>query len=273
MKKLAILITTIALLLAAVPGKASTKANVGVDNESKNTFALLENAVEVSPGVFYLGKSMDKGKVVEGYVFIHYAKPTLNSKPVWDETVDIYKFLYGGIKWAGTMQYEVNSDGSELDSDAVMTALGDSLETWDAAITETSSFELFDDTLEITTEGFNSGDRKNRVTWDDLTEIFGANVIAVNYFWFNPMTKEMLESDVRFNTYYTWSVDETCSGEKMDLQSIATHEFGHNGLNDLYMAKSVELTMHGISYGYCETHKRTLGTGDRLGIQALYDSN
>ena len=274
MKKLAILITTITLLLAVVPGKVPTKANVGVDNESKNTFALLENAVEVSPGVFYLGKSMDKGKVVEGYVFVHYAKDSDHSKPVWDDTEDIYKFLLGGIKWFEPMTYEVNPDGSGLTKRQVLAALSASLDTWDTAIAETPlSFELFDDNLPTTKGGFNSGDRINRVTWDNLSEIFGANVIAVNYFWFNSTTKEMIESDVRFNTEFIWSVGEVCSGDWMDLQSIATHEFGHNGLNDLYMSKSLALTMHGISYGYCETHKRDLGKGDISGIQALYGSN
>jgi hypothetical protein len=55
----------------------------------------------------------------------------------------------------------------------------------------------------------------------------------------------------------------------MDLKNIATHEFGHNGLNDLYMPPSIALTMYGYS-GYGETDKQTLGTGDISGIQALY---
>ena len=57
---------------------------------------------------------MDKGKVVEGYAFVHYVKPVASSKPVWDADVDVYKFMYGGIKWAETMQYEVNPAGSNL---------------------------------------------------------------------------------------------------------------------------------------------------------------
>jgi len=226
--------------------------------------------VEVAPGVFYLGQAMDKGQVVEGYAFVHYAKDSneiKKSKPVWDDTVDIYKFMFGGIKWESTMQYEVNPSSSGLDSAQVQTTLKSSLETWDSE----TSFELFDDELGITNEGFFSGvedgERINRVTWGKLPWV---NAIAVNYFWFYTATKEMIESDVVFSTDYTWSLDNECSGDKMDLQSIATHEFGHNGLNDLYMPPSVKLTMHGISYGYCEIHKRDLGTGDVSGIKALY---
>jgi len=55
----------------------------------------------------------------------------------------------------------------------------------------------------------------------------------------------------------------------MDLQNIATHEFGHNGLNDLYMRPSIALTMYGYS-DYGDIDKRSLGTGDWLGIQELY---
>ena len=132
-----------------------------------------------------------------------------------------------------TMQYEVNTDGSgsDLDEDDVMAALSASLETWDY--------------------------------------LGSSGIIAANYFWFNPATKEMIESDVRFNTYYAWSVADTCSGNMMDLQNIATHEFGHAGLNDLYLSKTAELTMYGYSSDG-ETKKRTLGTGDISGIQALY---
>jgi hypothetical protein len=239
----------------------------GETTRAHNELNLPENVVEVSPGVFYLGKAIDKGEVVEGYAFLHYMKPTTSTKPVWDDSVDIYKFMFGGIKWNETMQYEVNTTGSGLTNNAVLYTLNASLETWDS----NTSFELFNDSLLTTKEGFNSSDRINRVTWDDLGS---SGIIAANYFWFNPATKEMIESDVRFNTYYTWgdclNFETQCHDNKtMDLQNLATHEFGHNGLNDLYMAKSVELTMYG--YGdFGETHARTLGTGDISGIQALY---
>ena len=233
------------------------------NNAQAKKLSLPENAVEVSQGVFYLGESIDKGKVVEGYAFVHYVNPAANSKPVWDYEVDIYKFMFGGIRWADTMTYEVNPEGNKLEQGLVMTALEASLNTWDDAIT--GEFELFDDTLGITSDVFNSGDGTNTITWDDLGS---SGIIAANYFWFHTATKEMIESDVRFNTYYTWSVG-TCGEYEMDLQSIATHEFGHNGLNDLYRPKSAELTMYGYS-DYGEIKKRDLGTGDISGIQALY---
>ena len=225
---------------------------------------LLKNAVEVSPGVFYLGESVNKGKVVDGYAFVHYAKGSKSaakSKPVVDDTVDMYKLLFRGIKWADTMQYEVNTDGSKLDVDTVKTVLGNSLDTWDDAIT--GNFELFSaiGASDKTSAGY---DNTNLVMWDNLGT---GGIIAMNSFWFYRTTKEIVESDVVFNTQYNWSLSG--ESEKMDLQNIATHEFGHNGLADLYVSKSVELTMYGYS-GYGETKKQTLGTGDISGIQALY---
>ena len=199
---------------------------------------------------------------LEKITFVHYAKSdSTSSKPAWDDTVDIYKFMVGGIKWEDTMQYEVNLDGSDyLNGDDVMTTLSKSLETWDSE----TSFELFDDELVETKEGFDSGDGKNRITWGVLPY---ENAIAMCTFWFNPALKVIVESDVVFSTNFVWSLSG--DPETMDLQNIATHEFGHNGLNDLYMPPSKYLTMYGYS-AYGDITKRTLGTGDISGIQALY---
>ena len=250
--------------IATAPGLQKAPPNDHFAKNNKFTFS--ENTEEVAPGVFYLGESMDKGKVVEGYAFVHYAKDSdkaKKAKPVLDDTVDIYKLIRGGVKWYDTMQYEVNPDGSGLDDNVVMTAISESLETWDTAIT--GEFELFG-TIETSDKTSVEYDDTNLVMWDDLGS---GGTIAVNYFWFYQATKEMVQSDVVFNTQYIWSVIENCPDDAMDLQNIATHEFGHNGLGDLYMPKSVELTMHGYS-DYGETKKRTLGIGDKSGIQALY---
>ena len=77
-------------------------------------------------------------------------------------------------------------------------------------------------------------DGRNTVAGGSLSP----GVIAVNSLWINPARKLILE-------------------------------FGHNGLNDLYMPPSIALTMYGYS-GDGETDKRDLGTGDISGIPALY---
>ena len=250
MKKLIYLMVVIAILGLIVSGCSIPLKSVVPTSEKGNPKTEL-----VTP-------------TLEKITFIHYAKDSDHTKPVWDDTVDIYKLMFGGIKWADTMQYEVNTAGSDLDDNDVMAALSVSLDTWDTAIT--GDFELFDTLVSLEEEATpGEMDGKNIVVWEDLSEIYGAKVIAVTSFWFNPALKVIVDSDVVFSTGFVWSVGDTCSDNEMDLQSIATHEFGHNGLNDLYMPKSVELTMYG--YGdFGDIEKRTLGTGDISGIQELY---
>ena len=202
---------------------------------------------------------------LERITFIHYAKPNDRSKPVWDDSADKYKLLWGGIKWFKTISYKVSTnempDG--LGSENVRKILEVSSETWDAEVDNKELFSM----PSLTDEPVDSGDNENTVGWDSLNP----GIIAICSMLFYPATKEIVESDIVFNTYYTWGFLDPANSDtdKMDLQNIATHEFGHNGLNDLYMPPSTALTMYGYS-GEGETDKRDLGTGDRLGIQKLY---
>ena len=200
--------------------------------------------------------SLEIGKVS----FVHYAKPTNKAKPPVDGDVDKYKLFPRGLKWTETVDYSVNYWGSGLDGNGVMEALEASLEVWD----DETNFELFATPLETSMGNAVIFDGANLVFWDDLND----GVIAMNTFWYYKESGEIVESDVVFNTDYAWSL----SGEetKMDLQNIATHEFGHNGLADLYNPRTSELTMYGYS-SEGETKKQTLGTGDISGIQELYN--
>ncbi len=97
MKKTIIALCVVFTLMISV-GMVVTSAK-----NQKQKFNLPKHAVEVSPGVFYLGKALDKGKVVEGYAFVHDKKE--NAKPPWagqgkgDKTSKCYSFLAKGAKW------------------------------------------------------------------------------------------------------------------------------------------------------------------------------
>ncbi|MBU2577818.1 matrixin family metalloprotease, partial [Patescibacteria group bacterium] len=94
-------------------------------------------------------------------------------------------------------------------------------------------------------------------------------VIAVTTIWYNPATKAIVEFDIMFDTDWTWG-DATIDTAKMDLQNIATHEFGHGvGLADVYDSACSAVTMYGYS-DYGETQKKTLETPDITGLQKLY---
>jgi len=194
---------------------------------------------------------------IEKVTFIHYAKPAAQARPVWDETATNFKLISGGVKWFSTISYEVNPAGSGIDATVVGTFQASSA-TWDAQ----TSAALFNAPTAITATTIGR-DNINRVVWGALNP----GIIAVTYLWYNKATKQILEFDMVYNTYYKWST--TGAADAMDLQDIATHELGHNGLGDLYSPKDQALTMYGYS-SLGETQKRTLGTGDILGIQKLY---
>jgi hypothetical protein len=102
---------------------------------------------------------------------------------------------------------------------------------------------------------------------------FGSNAIAVNAFWMQDAGSfwQVVENDVCFNGYnYTWS--DSGQAGRMDVQNIATHEFGHNlVLADLYDYASREFTMYGYA-SLGETKKRTLAYDDVNGIRFIYGS-
>jgi len=197
---------------------------------------------------------------IEKITFIHYEKSNGRSAPPWDYTEDDFRLIMGGAKWLDTISYEVNPAGSGLEDSELLSTLGASSETWD----EETGFELFD-APSLTEYSLIGYDETNRIVWSDLSP----GVIAVTHLYIDPAIKEIVEFDVEFNTFYTWSTDEICAEGAMDLQNIGTHEFGHNGLDDLRPLKDWALTMYAYS-DLEEIHKRDLGTGDILGIQKLY---
>jgi hypothetical protein len=103
---------------------------------------------------------------------------------------------------------------------------------------------------------------------------WGPGAIAVNVFWLQDAGTfwKVVENDVCFNGHnFTWS----SKGEvyRMDVQNIATHEFGHNlVLADLYDYASRDFTMYGYSSAG-ETKKRTLEPDDINGIRFLYPND
>mgnify|MGYP001626209080 CR=1 FL=1 len=161
--------------------------------------------------------------------------------------------------WHTTIKYWINPKNKYgFSESAVIATITTAAETWDANTT----FELF--VFQGTTRktaGVRDG--YNVVAWGLYSN---PNVIAVTYIWYSGDT--IIETDTRMNTWFTWSL--TGEANKMDVQNIMTHEFGHwSGLDDLYEDKDYWLTMYGYA-SYGETYKRTLGLGDILGLQARY---
>lgn len=109
-------------------------------------------------------------------------------------------------------------------------------------------------------------DNVNAILWKKM----GRSTVGATFVWFSRATGEVIEVDTVFNKRHPWAVfqnspDCQTSPVAYDLQSIATHEFGHwIGLEDLFDDEARDLTMYGFSAGG-EIKKRTLGRGDMSG--------
>lgn len=212
----------------------------------------------------------DKGPLTK-ITFIHYKKDRNQAKPggsTNNNASPCYGYLAKGAKWKIAENYIVNPTGSFLNQTDVFNAVNAGVNQWEtyggSSIFGNGSLDssaIIDDVL---TDGKN-------------VAAFGAypdnRVIAVTnvwgYFGGSPQTRELVEWDMLFNTYYPWG-DASTNPSLMDVQNIATHELGHSaGMNDLYTASCNLETMYGYS-GQGETIKRDLNTGDIKGIQGLY---
>jgi hypothetical protein len=262
---------------------------------AQNGLSLPPQAQKIAPGVFYLGKSRDRGRPVEGYAYIRYkkdfAKPSgcnndgrcqgwedpscsdCSGSPEPTETT-CYGFLAKGAKWRTTEPYLVNADNSHgLAASFVSNNLELDIAKWEASTSadifgpgEATSAALVADTARP--------DEKNEVYFGEISE---PGAIAITIVWgiFRgpPTQRELVEWDQVYDQVdFDWSADcqaEDCAA-KMDFENIATHELGHSaGLDDLYTNDCNQETM----YGYAsegETKKRSLEPGDIFGISSLY---
>lgn len=164
-----------------------------------------------------------------------------------------------GWAWSGRYSAKADPTNSGLSANGVMSAFSQSGSAWDAA----TSGSIWGGVTQ-NSGGANAGKR------DSVNQFgfkSGGNYIAVTYTWSSG--GNALESDGRYNTNYPWSL----SGEanKMDLQNIGTHEVGHTfGLGHSPTgSQHACLTMYPYA-DYGETQKRSLETGDKNGIKAIY---
>jgi hypothetical protein len=102
--------------------------------------------------------------------------------------------------------------------------------------------------------------------------VFGATnpgTIAVTSTWYYTSTGQIVEFDMKLNSYYRWG-NSLVTPNVMDLQNIVTHELGHGvGMIDVYENSCADVTMYG--YGSIgETKKRSLELADIEGLLSLY---
>jgi len=197
--------------------------------------------------------------------FIHYAKPENPGKSKPPKTESCYKLL--GIKWKeAPVDYVINPTNSEgLTDDFVIETVANSFEAWD----DQTSLELINDAFGVDyTAQYGVQNYENAVVFGDYPN---DGVIGVTSIWYTRRGKKIVEFDILLNTRFDWGDSITNPG-LMDLQNIATHEFGHAvGMGDIYSDTCSVVTMYGYSTEG-EISKRTLEAPDITGLQQMYGS-
>ena len=170
--------------------------------------------------------------------------------------------FYGGIEWPGscpTVDYEIYENTEDCTGEG--TAIVAATDAWNDVACSCFTFDY----VGATTRSAPSYDGHNVLRWGSTD-----GSIATTYIWYDG-SDNILECDVVFDDLYSWSADPSgCPSEKMDVQNIATHEFGHwLLLVDLYLSCNNELTMYGYA-DYGETKKKSLHQSDEDGICYIY---
>jgi hypothetical protein len=110
-------------------------------------------------------------------------------------------------------------------------------------------------------------------------------VLASTSFLINTLTGELLESDIFFNSSFSWSVSGSGEDGRYDLESIAVHEIGHlSGLGHSAIGEtslsgggrrvlSAETVMFPFAFRSGTTAGRTLRPDDVAGISDIYPDN
>jgi hypothetical protein len=176
------------------------------------------------------------------------------------------------VRWFATDRGEPGVSPSQF-----QTAVAAAFATWEAVPTASIAFQFvgvtsalpFDDDG-ISTLGFDAA--------PDLDRVLGATSFVVDV-----TTGEIVESDVFFNSIFTWSTAAAGEAGRFDLQSVATHEIGHFvGLGHSALGETEirpdggrrvlagGAVMFPISLGRGITSDRTLQPDDIAGVSDLY---
>lgn len=215
-------------------------------------------------------------------VFVHYPKGEAPGKPPGTPGKGPREgdYVYDGYHWADDdipVHYLVNLAGNP---GTFRSGIEAAFQTWEAEPNSYMDFEC-DGSASIGMSSLNDEmDGYNVVGWANISEDY-PNAIAVTIFWYNVLTKEVVEVDVAMNSNPDFAWWRNPGGEKwvagddpdafdVDVQNIMTHEAGHwLVLDDLYADENSEKTMYGYADEF-ELKKRSLDPGDEAGIQAVY---
>jgi len=198
---------------------------------------------------------------IDRIIFIDYVGPVHATQLATDCGPDSSKFSKLGVKWPSfPVKYTIDTSGSGVKDNDAKSAIGNALDSWD-------------DENHPNGEFFQEGTpAKLTIGWEEMDGPGGALATAI--ITYNTLTKNIISAQVRFDSGDSWtvysSVECDSQGSDFDIEDVMAHEAGHVvGLGHTPGAKNVALTMYPYASAG-ETLKRTLGTGDKKGLDAIY---
>ena len=189
------------------------------------------------------------------------AENQLFASDVCGAGTNAYSFLVQGVKWRTfPVTYAIDASNSHVDVTAAKNAIRRAFATYDNLGHPAGTF--FQET-----SNYNAAQIK--ITWRYLDGPF--NRIGYTSFTYRTDTRAMLSATVTFDSgdrYFISGTDRCAAfGSQFDIQNLATHEIGH-AINLGHVGDRLQ-SMYPTSFAG-ETLKRTLGNGDKLGVDALY---
>jgi hypothetical protein len=190
------------------------------------------------------------------------APATGGGTPVASTEGDDFKLQQGGLHWLtnGTVEYAISGTPAVTGGN---TAIEAAATTWNAFVSPTSFAHNDGTTQTNPCTGV-----ANTVQWAAIDGPGGT--VAATSVCFIVQTKEIVGFAMTVDNAESWSIGG--SSTTLDVQNTVTHEFGHvAGLAHVHPWQDGCLTMFPfVANG--EVQKRTLGLGDKLGMQDLYGS-
>ena len=193
-------------------------------------------------------------------LFVDYGVPAgASAAATATSETDSYSLIQGGIRWASGDPVNYSITGSEPIGGA-NTAISNGVITIDHFVTARS--------FAIGSPSANPCGGSDVIQWMSIDG--PGNVLASTATCRNVATKEIVGFTITIDSDETWSTSGTPNA--FDVQEIITHEMGHvAGLGHDSAPRDGCLTMYKFA-SPGETQKRTLGLGDKLGMDALYNT-